>query len=91
MAQLKSRALSTVLGYLSVAGLGFIWLVDLAPLRWNLRYPGGALSGILTMIGCIVLSSLAGRWGSRDWYFVTAIASLTFAYIGFFKPSAYWF
>jgi hypothetical protein len=33
---------------------------------------------------------VAGRWGGRRWHVLTAIAVLTFLYMGFFVRSPYW-
>ncbi len=86
----KAKALAGTLGLVSAAGLGLVWVVVLAPVRWGLRYPGGGLSGLLTMIGYVAMTLAAGRLGSRRWYALTIIAVLTFVYVGFFIRSPYW-
>jgi fucose 4-O-acetylase-like acetyltransferase len=84
------RAATLTLGLLSAVGLALIWVFLLAPVRWDLRYPGGASSGFLTILSCFVMSIVAGRWGGRRWHVLTAIAVLTFLYMGFFVRSPYW-
>jgi multisubunit Na+/H+ antiporter MnhB subunit len=90
MAPHRTRILAVTLGLLSAAGLAFVWVVVSAPVRWDLRYPGGGFSGLLTVIAYIGMSVVAGRWGSRKWYALTVIAVLTFVYVGFFIRSPYW-
>ena len=90
MALYEKRTLAVALGSLSAVGLAFVWVVLLAPVHWYLTYPGGAPSGLLTMLCYIAMSIVAGRWGSRQWYALTVIAVLTFLYMGFFVRSPYW-
>jgi hypothetical protein len=86
----KVQTLATTLGLLSAAGLLFVWVFILAPVRWDLRYPGGGLWGLLTISGSIVTSFAAAEWGSRKWYALTVIAVLTITYMAMFIRSAYW-
>jgi hypothetical protein len=86
----KARVLAVALGLLSAGGLALVWAVVLAPVRWGLRYPGGGLSGLLTMIVYVAMTLAAGQLGSRRWYALTVIAVLTFVYVGFFIRSPYW-
>jgi hypothetical protein len=77
----RRRSLAaTVLGLLSMSGLAFLWTATLAPLRWNLRFPGGGTVATLTLLLSIRASLIAGTLGKRVWLLITVIAVVRFAY-----------
>jgi hypothetical protein len=90
MAPHRTRILAVTLGLLSAAGLVLVWIVLLAPVGWRLEYPGGALSGLLSMISYLVMSFAAGWLGSRKWFVLTIIVVLTFVYMTLVLRSPYW-
>jgi len=65
-----------------MAILGFIWLVFLAPIKWNLNYPVGYFWFLVTILVAIMMSITAGILGTRRWYFLTLVAVGTFVYAG---------
>jgi hypothetical protein len=71
-------------------GVASMWAFLYEPKTWNIRFPGGYSAGGLTMVLSIVMSALAGAWGRRIWFVMTAIAILTFVYIGFFVTFPTW-
>ena len=90
MARNKTRILANALGSLGAAALVMVWVVLFAPVRWHLEYPGGGLSGLLSMIISAAVSIAAGWWGSRKWYVLTLTVVLTFVYMTFVLRSPYW-
>jgi hypothetical protein len=83
-------AIANVLGVLSMIGVASMWAFLYEPKTWNIRFPGGYTAGGLTMVVSIVMSALAGMWGRRIWFVMTAIAIFTFVYIGFFVKFSTW-
>jgi hypothetical protein len=90
MSSRKNPVLSAVLGWLSVAGLIFLWTIELLPVKWNVRYPGDGLGTGLTLFFCAVMLFLAARKGSPWWYVVAVAGILTLVYVGFFIQSPDW-
>jgi hypothetical protein len=82
--------LSRMFGVLSIAILVHIWLVFSAPIKWNLRYPGGSASVLVALLLCFGMSFLAARWGGSKWYLLTIFAVITFIYVGWFYRPPMW-
>jgi len=85
------RAIGNWLGIVSVVYLVFLWTINLNPLKWNLRFPGGVRAMFSTMFLAMFTSSFAGLWGKRAWLVVAAAAIFTFIYLGFFVKSSWWY
>ena len=66
----------------SLAILASLRFVHLAPMKWNLHYPGGRYSFSMALWSPMPMSALAGRWGNHLWFFLTAAALATFVYMG---------
>jgi len=78
------------LGFLSACSLCSLWLFKLLPVAWGLRYPWDGGGAVLAMLIAVVGSAVAGVWGSRRWFVLTAVATLTLIYLGFVVRSPYW-
>lgn len=79
------------LGLCSLAILASLWFVHLAPMKWNLHYPGGRYSFSLALLLPMAMSALAGRWGNHLWFFLTAAALATVVYMGLIDSQAFRF
>lgn len=87
----KSRSTAaTVLGILSLIGPVLVWTFIFAPLRWNIRFPGGVWGAILTLLLAIAMSVIAGICGKRAWFVATVFSVFTFVYWGFLLKSPWW-
>ncbi len=86
----KNSAAATALGLIGLAILVHLWCVVLAPIKWNVRYPGGMMSMISVMLLAMGLSFAAGIWGNRRWYILAVGAVATFVYVGWFIRSPWW-
>jgi hypothetical protein len=86
----KRPKLGAVFGFVSVAILGHIWIVFLAPIKWNLSYPVGDFWVLVTMLVAIMMSIAAGMLGTRQWFFLTVVAVGTFVYIGWIYRTPMW-
>lgn len=82
--------LATVQAVLSCAIFAFISVVLLAPVNWNLRYPG-ARAGLLSSLALSVLMSVtAARSGSRWFYLLLIWGGAIVAYLAFFYRPPMW-
>lgn len=79
-----------VLGFVAAVILCHIWLVPLAPPRWNLRYPGGPSLALAAMLLATAGSAAAGKAGMRWWFLVALAALATLAYLGWFYSLHFW-
>lgn len=80
-----------LIGVLSALAVASTWVVSLAPVKWNLRYPGGIYSFAAALGVPIVLSFFSGKYSSRWWYLLSAFAIVTLVCLGFIHREAMWF
>ena len=84
------RLTGNIFGGTAIALLPVPWLFMLAPLRWNLRFPGGMPTKAVDLILPFILALLATKLAGRAWI-ILALASLTnLIYLGFFVRSPWW-
>jgi hypothetical protein len=69
MALKTNKGMGAAFGLFGLVILGHLWFVLLAPVRWNIRYPGGLIAMFAAMIVAACLSIVAGRWGGADGIF----------------------
>lgn len=77
------KTLTVISGTASIGLVVFLWLVVLAPVRWNLRFPGGLHWMAICLVASVVFSVLAWKYGGRAWLVALFSAIFTFIYIGF--------
>jgi hypothetical protein len=82
-----NHIISSISGVVSAAMLAYISIILFAPMRWNLRYPGGAWAVLAAIILAFVLSIVAAKLDKTWWYALTAWALIIFVYLTvFYKP-----
>jgi hypothetical protein len=87
----KRSAAAIILGLLSMMGLALLWLIMLAPMRWDLRFPGGGQGATLILLSAIGASVTAGILGRRTWFIIATWGVITFLYVWFFLKSPIWY
>jgi CBS domain containing-hemolysin-like protein len=83
--------LATLLGILSGAILAYTSVVLLAPVKWNLRYLGGAKALLFSLALSVLLSVVAAkRTARRRWYLLIAWAAAIVVYLAWFYHPPMW-
>jgi len=84
------RIITIGLGVVSTIMLARLWVSLFVPYTWGLQFPGGDIGAASALLSAIVLSLIAGIWGSRTWLYVLGAGILTVAYILIFTNRSVW-
>lgn len=80
-----------LLGILSGVILAYISVILLAPVRWNLRYPGGANALLFSLCLSIALCVIAAKGAvRRSWYLLVVWAAAIVVYLAWFYHPPMW-
>jgi uncharacterized BrkB/YihY/UPF0761 family membrane protein len=75
-----SRLWSNMLGLVSVLLVAYFWVALLTRRAWQPIFPGAGLVVVAALALSILMSAIAGRVGSRRWYFATVAALVAFLF-----------
>lgn len=86
----EKRTVATVLAVLSGAILASISTALLAPIKWNLHYPGGR-AAVLSGLAFSVLVSVAAAKTWTKWFYVLLVwVIMIVVYLAFFYRPPMW-